>query len=87
MLYYVDILKGVKLMMNRQAVLYQLDPIIHQQTLAVNDVTIIHKKGRMPKVVVINSNGSEISVEVRYPDLDSIRILTNTPTTFTAYIY
>lgn len=73
--------------MKRPYVLYQLEPIIHQQTVPVDDVIIFHDKDKKPKVVVLDTDGVEIEVEIRYPDLKHIRILTNVPIQFEAYIY
>lgn len=74
-------------MTRRPYVLFQLEPVTYQQNVEVDDVTIFHDKDKYPKVIVLDTEGSEIVVEIQYPDLKHIRILTNVPIKFTAIIY
>jgi hypothetical protein len=74
-------------MSGRQHILFQVEPHIHQQTLEVDDITIEHGKEKIPKVVIVDTEGEEISVALSYPDLNRVRIQTNVPIQFTAYIY
>lgn len=73
--------------MKRPYVLFQIEPVIHQQNVEVDDITIFHDKDKVPKVIVLDTEGSEIEVEIGYPDLKHVRIRANVPIKFTAYIY
>lgn len=65
-----------------------IEPYIHYQTVPVDMVTVFHGKNKpCPNVIVVDSEGCEIEVEIRRPNENNIQILTNVPIIFTVYIY
>jgi putative aminopeptidase FrvX len=75
-------------MSSRPYVLAQLEPYIYIQSVDSSDVLITHNKNKLaPKVILISTDGDEIEAQIKYVDVNTVRILLNMPIQFTAYIY
>lgn len=66
----------------------RLNAFVWDQSVPVDDVLIPHnRKDLHPRVVLIDEEGDQFEAEIQYPNQNTIRVLTTTPLTFTAYIY
>lgn len=59
---------------------------VHEQTVASSVWEIHHNIGRLPKVTVIDSGGSEVEGENHYPNLNTVIITFSAPFGGFAYI-
>lgn len=81
-------MKGGGAMGEKPYILKMIEPVVYKQTLPVDDITIYHGKGKLaPIVLLLDNEGNEFEAEIRRPDENHIRVLTNMPVIFTAYIY
>lgn len=75
-------------MRERPWLIRQVTPFIYDQTTPMNEVIIVHNKGKLyPPVTLIGEDGQPFEALIESIDKNSVSVKLNLAVIFTAYIY
>jgi len=69
-------------------ILRQLEPYIHTQAVPMEEVTIVHNKGKLfPPILLVTDAGDVFETLVEYVDKNTVIVKLNLAISFIAYIH